>query len=56
MSKTCRDRCVVCFAVFLWAGAVLCSTSCTPTAPTHWGYEADNGPAAWGAMAPEWIL
>jgi len=22
----------------------------------HWGYETDNGPDEWGAMAPEWML
>ncbi len=22
----------------------------------HWGYEADNGPDAWGSMDPEWVL
>ncbi|MEJ2539532.1 MAG: carbonic anhydrase family protein [Gemmatimonadota bacterium] len=24
--------------------------------PIHWGYEADDGPAVWGSMDPEWAL
>ena len=53
-------------SVFVCVFAALFVASCSDTETTsdapgdghaaHWGYEADNGPDAWGSMDSEWIL
>jgi carbonic anhydrase len=38
------------------SGTETASESHDDSHTAHWGYEADNGPADWGAMSPEWSL
>jgi carbonic anhydrase len=61
--RFCKQRRIatmVCWSAALFLGA--CSgTGVAPeghddTHPVHWGYEADDGPAVWASMDPDWAL
>jgi carbonic anhydrase len=54
--STNRGRPTLLLALVLASLASCASSSRHGDGHVHWGYEADDGPARWGAMDPDWIL
>ena len=57
------DSCPMLFGIGSVMCALVCMSSCATSEnrqshPEHvkWGYEAENGPAVWGRLSPEYLL